>query len=232
MACLWSKEENKQVCGGFLVHKRFVMTAAHCISDLSDIRVVLGVQNWKKPEPCWQTFEKVTPYFSNYNKRSYENDIVLLKLHRSATLDKSVNLLPLPGNDWDIPEGTVCNVAGWGKTTLNGQQSSDLREVNVTILSNEHCASALELNHIAKTRLCAGLKGKAKDAYEKQPNTSAGSPTPVLSICWKPEVGTCATPVMIPIPRRAFETRYPLRKPYMMYPRRNDGLLREIPEEV
>ncbi|XP_069505728.1 duodenase-1-like isoform X2 [Ambystoma mexicanum] len=166
MACLWSKEENKQVCGGFLVHKRFVMTAAHCISDLSDIRVVLGVQNWKKPEPCWQTFEKVTPYFSNYNKRSYENDIVLLKLHRSATLDKSVNLLPLPGNDWDIPEGTVCNVAGWGKTTLNGQQSSDLREVNVTILSNEHCASALELNHIAKTRLCAGLKGKAKDAYE------------------------------------------------------------------
>ncbi|XP_069503731.1 mast cell protease 1A-like [Ambystoma mexicanum] len=158
-----SKKPPVPICGGFLVHERYAMTAAHCSSTFHNIRVVLGVQNWEKPEPSWQIFDTVAHSFSNYNKRNYENDIVLLKLDRPATLNKYVQLLELPHKDEAIPEGTVCNVAGWGNITLDGNPSPDLREVNVTVLSNEHCQKDLELNDIIiKTRLCAGVKGGVK----------------------------------------------------------------------
>lgn len=78
-----------------------------------------------------------------------------------------MKLIELPAGEGDIAPGTVCNVAGWGRTTndRNGPMSDELKEVNVTVLNNNYCDKYLGLkNHTKPTMLCAGKQGQGKDA--------------------------------------------------------------------
>lgn len=64
-----------------------------------------------------------------------------------------------------VPIGTMCYVAGWGRTSESGASSQVLREVNVPILSQSVCNSEENYNGwldgFEDSMLCAGyLEGK------------------------------------------------------------------------
>ncbi|XP_055411812.1 granzyme H-like isoform X3 [Bubalus kerabau] len=82
-------------CGGVLIQKDFVLTAAHCRG--SSINVTLGAHNIKQQERTQQVIQvKKAIHHPDYNPKTFSNDIMLLQLERKAKQTSAVKPLSLP----------------------------------------------------------------------------------------------------------------------------------------
>ncbi|EDW66454.2 trypsin-3 [Drosophila virilis] len=150
-------------CGGSLISKTAVLTAAHCLFSgrnrlrPNKVKVVAGTPRRLIKTSSTQEFnvEKVKPH-PQYSASRLTNDIGVLRLKSEVIPDGNfVAIIPLADND--PPAGLECTVVGWGTVIQYGPIPDEAVNGDLTINSREFCS---KLQHFGKGMLCAS---NAKD---------------------------------------------------------------------
>nr|XP_034838381.1 transmembrane protease serine 11D [Maniola hyperantus] len=162
-------------CGGVLISKWFVATAAHCVSRARprDIAIWLGALDTASGTNTARKLGVVQkilhPLFQFRMTQPDRYDIALLRLSRPITY--TTHILPICLPDMDIElRGKSGVIAGWGKTDAsNGHTGTNLlRSATVPILSTEQCInwhqSKQILVEIHSEMICAGHSDGHQDA--------------------------------------------------------------------
>ncbi|XP_067602560.1 granzyme H [Pseudorca crassidens] len=170
-------KESWKRCGGVLVQKDFVLTAAHCRGSL--INVTLGAHNIKKQERTQQMIpvRRAVPH-PDYDPKSYSNDIMLLQLERKAKGTAAVRPLSLPRREVRVKPGKACSVAGWGQVAV-GTQTTTLQEAELTLQEDPVCKSLFPGYYSQATQICVGDPRKVKTVFKGD----SGGPLVCKNVC-------------------------------------------------
>ncbi|KAJ8388555.1 hypothetical protein AAFF_G00132690 [Aldrovandia affinis] len=153
--------EGKHICGGFLIRKDFVLTAAHCYNP-RPFTAILGAVNIMKNEKKYQ--QKI-PVKKSYKhqinaKSKLDFDIMLLKLQRNATLNKKVGVIKLAQPGDSVPVDTDCLMSGWGRKTPDGPAQDFLQDVKLRVQDSAECRKIWRKHFIPNRMMCTRFDGK------------------------------------------------------------------------
>ena len=161
-------------CGGIVVTRQHVITAAHCVGafGIHSLKVTAGDWRFGMHDDAEQELLVSNIYIHrNFGRRtSYENDIalLLLKESRGTTIDFGPFVQPacLPVANTEYVWNMECEVSGWGRTADGAPTSDILRGVALPLVSDQFCsAPEVHQGRFVRGRMfCAGLTCGGPDA--------------------------------------------------------------------
>ncbi|KAJ8947085.1 hypothetical protein NQ314_008685 [Rhamnusium bicolor] len=161
--------KNGYAGGGVLIDQYFVLTAAHKVTNVTNLNVVLGVYN-SSDLTNTQTSKISSVYIhGNYNNTVLKNDVALLLLETPINFGNNINQACLPPSGKSYQQtSTGCAVSGFGQTDffIDDAPTIIMKQVHVPIVSTDVCktsfsdasllGSNVDLYLDVENEICAG----------------------------------------------------------------------------
>ncbi|KAM9594156.1 coagulation factor X [Morphnus guianensis] len=171
--CPWQavllNEAGEEFCGGTILNENFVLTAAHCMNQSKEIKVVVGEVDREKKEhsETMHTVDKILVH-SKYIAETYDNDIALIKLKEPITFSEYIVAACLP--EADFANEVLMNqrsgmVSGFGREFEGGRLSKKLKVLEVPYVDRNTCKQSTNFA-ITENMFCAGYETEQKDACQ------------------------------------------------------------------
>ncbi|MFD0419546.1 S1 family peptidase [Streptomyces sp. NPDC127108] len=165
-----------QFCGGVVIARSTVLTAAHCmreevlgvpLGEVEDLKVIADREDLATNAGSEISVSRVR---INRSYDSYTNagDFAVLTL--SQPLSQSHVIGTAGAGDAAYDPGTSATVYGWGDTTGRGDYARSLRAADVTVLADQVCEEAYpgsaDGTYMPASMVCAGEPQGGRDACQ------------------------------------------------------------------
>ncbi|KAG9492252.1 coagulation factor X [Eleutherodactylus coqui] len=171
--CPWQavllSEDEEPFCGGTILSKQFVLTAAHCMNQTKYFKVVVGEMNTDKKDAS-ESVHKVDKIIIHpkFVRLTYDYDIAVIKLQEAINFTD--NIIPACLPDPDFAEDVLMNerqamVSGFGRLHERGVHATKLQMLNVPYITRQTCKESSRFT-ITDNMFCAGYDKEVKDACQ------------------------------------------------------------------
>ncbi|XP_026465376.1 trypsin alpha-like [Ctenocephalides felis] len=157
---------NQHNCGGVILNKEYVLTAAHCFNDVthhSEIQVRVGSTNAYHGGIIVDV-EDITVH-ELYNEKFTNYDVAVVKLAYPLRFDKNIKAAVLAEDGYEPEINSKVTVSGWGSLSYLGPYPEELQQVDLQVADHDDCYIAYMAHlDLAESQICATVPGGVKDS--------------------------------------------------------------------